>query len=277
MHLPLFCFIAAAHIISTSGQFQTMPGGARVPLLVPAWSETSLKLVAGRALQASFKTRYAYSGGSIREFLREPVREPRTAQAEIGFHLTEADIKALQHNTEGPTNARIETFRQIYVDAIDNYDHYVKDVHWRREVKSKCFGWLLTTMALLKFSVSILKWAEAWGGALYGWVFKSFVHKLASERQLKLRVSDYSSYYIFFKLSATLTIDDSFKVVKGVPNEQGCLDYIVTDLCSNTYFHPGFPTFPAIDAIVVTQLTIYFLQITVSERPPMASNVHLYS
>ncbi|EQC24697.1 hypothetical protein SDRG_17411 [Saprolegnia diclina VS20] len=104
-------------------------------------------------------------------------------------------------------------------------------------------------MASLKFSVSILMWAEAWGGALYGWVFESFVHKLASEGQLKLRVLDYSSF-MWFKVSATLTIDDSFKVVKGPTSKK------------------GFATFPAIDAIVVTTKTIYFLQITISETHP---------
>ncbi|EQC40057.1 hypothetical protein SDRG_02712 [Saprolegnia diclina VS20] len=233
MHLPLFSFIAAAHIISTSGQFQTMPGGARVPVLVPAWSKESLELVAERALEATFKDRYAYSGGSIREFLREPVREPSAAQAEIGFHLTEAAIKALQHNTEGPTNSKIDTFRQMYVGAIDNYDHYVNGAHWRREIKTKYVGWLLTTMASLKFSVSILMWAEAWGGALYGWVFESFVHKLASEGQLKLRVLDYSSF-MWFNLSATLTIDDSFTVVKGPTSQEGCLKHIATGLCAYT-------------------------------------------
>ena len=263
--------LASCHIITTSAQFRIKDDDGRVALVVPAWSQEALHEAHkhDKAIVDTFDERYSLAGGSIRIFGLSPTRH----RAHVTWHLSLQAIDALAKGADADKDVQIDALRRTYIQNIDKYEHYVVPIYRQRIVDSFVVQRLLLTKTTLAFFSSMVGWAEiSINRTLYGWLFEALVHKLATDRVLKIELTapesnsaDPDGTSLTVEPLPVLELDFSVcSVVTRGKNTDDCLDYLKKQMCEDTYWAPEFPRFPAVDAIAAHNNTIYYFQMTVA-------------
>ncbi|EQC35507.1 hypothetical protein SDRG_07215 [Saprolegnia diclina VS20] len=221
----------------------------------------------------SFKERYAFSGGSLREFLGWTEDQPK----EAALHMSDVAILAFETGNDAAPNIGIDSIRRAYIDDIDKYAHYLDRSFCRRIVDARVAQRYLMKKTRLGFFVDMLRWVEMTKyGSLYGWLYEATIHKLAFDCKLVLRLQCYDvskkrdpKKPLKHNDTRFLEVSSHCEVVSVGSNTESCIEFLETSLTDNMYWTPDFALFPGFDAVLVRNKIVFYLQVTVRPTHPI--------
>ena len=171
-------------LLATSSQFTRKSDDPTGLVVLPAWKFSDLMEYGGKT--EMFKDRddakdvYEYSGGSLREFCRD-LEELKHRVTET---LTEIgntnDIVTLMGPHGGGSETQMDRLRRRYLDPEGESREQYRGVKNKFVVDSSYVLRSLLLRCERKQYVDVYSFAEACGGAFYGWAFEMYLHKLAT-------------------------------------------------------------------------------------------------
>ena len=195
------------------------------------------------------KEQYFYSGGSLREFCR-PRDELRAEVQSFCIKSGSEVAKKLVRSFGGDRNQnRLDRILRTYITDPSDEVHYRRYIFWHNLVDSgyalKLLGQQIGVDKQFELYVHAKSISASFSGIVYELFFHHAVHQtLATKNPVVLKLKEGSDY-------ETITIRDSQFQCRG-SSEMECYD-LLTKLPKNTYWHPDYPTFPFIDAVVLCE------------------------
>ena len=253
------------NLLATSSQYRIKSDdGHTWGILLPAWRSEDLRLYAERMrtfssdeselsseeFEEKFQYAYSYSGGSLREFLRDD--KERENSFRIAMNRISADgVHALLSKYGAGSNLQVDTIRKLYVTDPSNVEHYMTVSEYIPTVDSiVALGELRDRFSKEDFQ-TILTAGQSIGGAFLGLAFEWHIHKTAScDRGLTVEAwSDIDkSRRVVFKVAGGAA-------VQWGGTQKDCDDYLKRTWKDDDskYWFPKMPNYPNIDAIAKCQ------------------------
>ena len=263
-------------LLATSAQYLLKGQDVRRQVLLPAWNDKDLgslwEICGPKGEDApSFEEQLYYSGGSARELLR-PIYDIKSRIVRTIQFLDKDTTEGLLSQYGGRTATGIDTLRRCYLTSTvpkANLDAS----QWRNVVDSAfALNCLLAKAPLGVYELS-LTIAMGCGPAQYGLMYEALVHKL-------FRVPNMNITFHVQPYNQPVALSDGYKgieVGKDIHTECSGLNEVEAmdrlgnltfDMNLGTYWHPDFPRFSVIDAVLfaTTIKTVFYIQVTVEKE-----------
>lgn len=246
------------NLLATSSQYSIKSDdGDTLGILLPAWRSEDLRLYAQRmetfssdGFEEKFQYAYSYSGGSLREFLRDEKDRENSFWTAME-RISAAGVQGLLSTYGAGSELQVDRVRKLYVKDPSNAEHYMTVSEYIPRVDSAvALGALWDRFSVEDFE-TIWTAGQSIGGAFQGLAFEWHIHKTASSRR-GLTVEAWSD--------TDRSKSVVFKVAGGGTQRGGTQkDYhnylkdtwIQDD--DSKYWFPKMPNFPNIDAIAKCQ------------------------
>ena len=224
----------------------------RLVVTVPAWTKGTLEKVASEndLCQRTLDERHAVSGGDVRTFIAAPNVAPPSATLEAIEGLVRGSAPAMS----------VDALQHVYIVDTAIYEHYVDPIYRRTIADTTFVQQCLVAEASVPFFASVVQWAErSEHSELCTSLHAAFVHALARNRKLQLCIEHETSAKRF-------AVDAEWLIVAAPISEPDGLAYLRDDLSDKTYWYPGHAVCPGVDAILVHNGWVYYLQTTETSR-----------
>ncbi|KAG7390232.1 hypothetical protein PHYPSEUDO_008370 [Phytophthora pseudosyringae] len=278
------------HFLATSCRYDKKFDDRSRLVVLPAWQRDDLLLyarltdwVVGTGLRKTKRLadstwpklvnkQYFYSGGSLREFCKTPnVAKDRMTDA-CG-HVTNGQAFQLVYTFGGDRSKdQVDRVRRHYISDRNNVEHYTRFGNWQVSVDSGHALKLLGKYGSMEKQLEVYKYAQYIGAGFLDATYEQLLHHAVHEAYAKnspvvLTVHTESEYD-----EIQLCVP---RVECSGEDENECYCRLV-DLAAETYWHPDYPFFPFIDAVVMCQATrrgsdetetiVAYLQMTISNE-----------
>ncbi|KAF4314843.1 hypothetical protein BBO99_00009860 [Phytophthora kernoviae] len=195
------------------------------------------------------KEQYFYSGGSLREFCKTREALEEQVEKDCG-KVGNAQAYQLVYTYGGDrSNDQVDRVRRHYITDPKNEEHYTKSRYWKVSVDSGYALKLLGRHVSMEKQLEVFKYAESIGAGFLGTAYELLLHHAVHEAYAKktpvvLKMKK-GSYYERIEICVP-------HVECCGENEDEC--YIcLAKLSERTYWHPDYPFFPFIDAVVMCE------------------------
>ncbi|KAG0608137.1 hypothetical protein M758_8G081500 [Ceratodon purpureus] len=173
-------FLGGFNLLATSSQYRIRSvDGATRSILLPAWRSEDLRLYAGRMeifpeeeFEERFQCAYSYSGGSLREFLRDDKERENLFRTAMNCIVGDS-VHTLLSKYGAGSNVQVDTIRKLYVTDRFNVEHYVTISEYIPTVDSTVALGELRDMFTEEEFQSILTAGQSIGGAFLGLAYPS--------------------------------------------------------------------------------------------------------
>ncbi|KDO25253.1 hypothetical protein SPRG_09501 [Saprolegnia parasitica CBS 223.65] len=226
---------------------------ARLVVTVPAWTKEALEKMASEndLCHRTVGECHAVSGGDVRSFPAPNVVSPSATLEAIESLVARGSAPAMS----------VDALQHVYIVDTAFYEHYVDPIYRRTIVDTTFVQQCLVAEASMPFFASVVQWAERSEHCeLCTSLHAAFVHALARNRKLQLCIEHKTSVKRF-------ALDAEWLIVAAPISEPDGLAYLRDDLGDKTYWYPGHAVCPGVDAILVYNGWVYYLQTTTTSRP----------
>ena len=239
-------------------------------VILPSWKDESFQSLWNHLgwEPSTFHEHRYYSSGSVRDFFR-PIIEIQSRTHRVTAGLPEKMCMGLMARYGHSSGEYIDYLRHCYLDN-NNSESYIDPSCWKNMVVSAYALKLLSVNAPLDVYERSVEVAESCGPIHYGWVFKALVHQLfripnmvvtfhvRRDHQVGAPEDEYESISLGKKVSIECHGKNYSEATLSLSNR-------FVDMTRNTYWHPNYPMFPVIDAIVCLpdKKTILYVHLTV--------------
>lgn len=188
---------------------------------------------------------YVYSGGSLREFMRDRTFLINRITLALANVSGGAQLLLSNYGTVSPN--QLDRICRLYVMDFNDRSHYFAIDKWKVLVDSSYAQMKLLDICTVRDYKNLLDTTAVCGESVYGGAFEMYLHKRASSyegfrvRARKYLEEDYSTY---------LKISPGRAVRSGADREQSLKNLGLWSADPGAiYWHPDFATFPDIDSI----------------------------
>ena len=263
-------------LLATSAQYNPTSQDDHCPVLLPAWKDNDLvslweqcrPKVAGLP---TFKEQVYYSGGSARELLR-PIDDIRRRVDRTIDRLDESTCKGLLSQRGGSSAAGIDTLRRCYLTNTGP-EANLEPSQTRYVVDSAYVLNRLSAKAPLEVYESSLTIGMDCGPAHYGWMFEALVHQLfrVPNMCITFHVRPYTQHGALTDAYESIALGTNMRTECSGANEAEAMSRLGNqniDSDRGKYWHPDFPRFPVVDAVlfVLAIKTVFYIQVTVAKE-----------
>ena len=260
-------------LLATSSQFTRKSDDPTGLVVLPAWKFSDLMEYGGKTEMFKdgydAKDVYEYSGGSLWEFCRglEELKD-RVTETLTEIENTN-DIVTLMGPHGGGSETQMDCLRRRYLDPEGESREQYRGVKNKFVVDSSYVLRSLLLRCERKQYVDVYSFAEACGGAFYGWAFEMYLHKLATSGGFTIRVKKYGSADALYE---RYEIKCSNPTTKGT-NKEKCKESLISwaSDASSQYWYPEYSQFPSIDSVAkmvhpsTGEKVLAYLQFTVAD------------
>ena len=258
------------NLLATSAQYNPTGQDFHCPVLLPAWKDKDLNLLweqCGPKIVGSptFKEQLYYSGGSARELLR-PIDDIRYRIDNTIARLDKTTCEGLLSQCGGRSATGIDTLRRCYLIDATLPKAYLDPTQRQYVVDSAYALNRLSIKAPLEVYESSLTIATACGSAHHGLMFEALVHQLFYVPNMC------TTFHVQLKDAyERIALGTDISTECSGANEAEAMDRLGNQNISTkrgTYWHPKFPRFSVIDAVLfVTAIkTVFYIQMTVAKE-----------
>ncbi|GMF38849.1 unnamed protein product [Phytophthora lilii] len=195
------------------------------------------------------KEQYFYSGGSLREFCKTREALKEQVEKDCGKVGNAQEYELVYTYGGDRSNDQVDRVRRHYITDPQNEDHYTKSRYWKGSVDSGYALKLLGRHVSMEKQLEVIKYAESIGAGFFGTAYELLlphaVHEAYAKKTPVVLKMNEGSYYERIEICVP-------HVECCGENEDEC--YIcVANLSERTYWHPDYPFFPFIDAVVMCE------------------------
>ena len=264
-------------LLATSAQYNSTSQDTHCPVLLPAWNDEDLRSLWGLCGPKgegvpSFIEQLYYSGGSARELLR-PIDAIRRRIDSTIARLDKATCEGLLSQRGGSSAAGIDTLRRCYLVNTTVPEASLEPTQRRYVVDSAYALNRLRTKAPLEVYESSLTIAISCGPAHHGLMFEALVHQLfrVPNMCITFHVQPYSQHGALSDAYTSIAVGTDIRTECSGVNEAEAMDRLGNlklDMNRGKYWHPDFPTFSVIDAVLFVSAfkTVFYIQVTVASK-----------
>ena len=263
-------------LLATSAQYNPTSQDVHRPVLLPAWNDNDLsslwELCRPKAAGwPTFKDQLYYSGGSARELLR-PIDDIRRRVDNTIARLDKDTCEGLLSQRGGSSATGIDTLRRCYLTNTGPKAN-LEPTQRQYVVDSAYTLNRLSAKAPFEVYESSLTIAMGCGAAHHGLVFEAVFHQLYREPNMCItfHVQLYTQHGALADEYKSIALDTDMRTECSGANEAEAMDRlgnqnIGTD--RGKYWHPDFPRFSVIDAVlfVLAIKTVFYIQVTVAKE-----------
>ncbi|KAG2768497.1 hypothetical protein Pcac1_g20369 [Phytophthora cactorum] len=256
--------------------------------LFPCWRKQDLIKLGEQVYhfdEEEMDDRFYYSGGSVRLFTLATIALIQEAIDLALRGVTDvARLLSTQSNVASD-GSHVDRLRHTFIDDVTNVTHFTGTLHWQQMVDSEYVVRRLSLRLPLNALVLVYNWARTTGhGSLAGCALEIYIHRLAADNRLRLKVSEYDppTYrkpgdprHVEFK---QVSLRAGGAVQWGTSNEYTTYLEEWRDNDELTYWFPACDNFPNIDSIVKLESTtsgkkgnVAYLQVTVAKKHDISS------
>ena len=263
-------------LLATSAQYNPTSQDEHRPVLLPAWNDNDLRSLWEQCRpkivgSPTFKEQLYYSGGSARELLR-PIDDIQNRIDSTILHLDKDTCEGLLSQRGGSSATGIDTLRRCYLTNTGP-KAYLKPSQRRYVVDSAYALNRLSAKAPLEVYESSLTIAVGCGPVHYGWMFEALVHQLfrVPNMCVTFNVRPYTQHGDLSHAYESIALGMNLRTECSGANEVEAMDCLGNQNIGpdrGKYWHPDFPKFSVIDAVLfVTAIkTVFYIQVTVAKE-----------
>ncbi|KAE9349138.1 hypothetical protein PF008_g7034 [Phytophthora fragariae] len=253
------------HVLATSCQYDAKHDDPSHVVVLPAWQRNDLEKYArltdwaistgllrktknlnDSTWRKFLKEQYFYSGGSLRDFCK--TREALKEQVER-YCSKIGNVQAYQlvyTYGSGRSSDQVDRIRHHYITNPENEEHYTKSRYWKVSVDSGYALKYLGQNVSMQKQLEVFTYAESVDAGFLGTTYKLLLRHAVHEAYAKktpvvLKMNE-GSYYERIEICAP-------RIECRGENEEECYTCLA-NLSERTYWHPDYPFFPFIDAVV---------------------------
>ena len=265
-------------LLATSAQYNPTSQDVHRPVLLPAWNDKDLGLLWEQCRpkivgSPTFKEQLYYSGGSARELLR-PIDDIRRRIDSTISRLDKDTCEGLLSQRGGSSATGIDTLRRCYLVNPTVPDANLEPTQRQYVVDSAYALNRLSTKAPLEVYESSLTIAMGCGPAHHGLMFEALVHQLfhVPNMRVTFQVQPYSRPSALTDTAyESIALGTNMCAECSGANEAEAMDRLGNQIIGTNrvkYWHPDFPRFSVIDAVLfVTAIkTVFYIQVTVAKE-----------
>ena len=263
-------------LLATSAQYNPTSQDVHRSVLLPAWNDNDLGLLwelCGPKVTGSptFNEQLYYSGGSARELLR-PIDDIRCRIDSTIARLDKATCEGLLSQRGGNSAAGIDTLRRCYLTNTGPRA-YLEPTERQYLVDSAYALNRLSIKAPLEVYEASLTIAMGCGPQHHGWMFEALVHKLfrVPNMCVTFNVRPYTQHGDLSDAYESIALGTNMRAECSGTDEAEAMNRLrIQNIGSDggLYWHPDFPRFSVIDAVlfVLAIKTVFYIQVTVAKE-----------
>ncbi|CAH0481483.1 unnamed protein product [Peronospora belbahrii] len=181
----------------TTSQQVTLKSGEKAGTyccLLPCWSKTDLLSLGSLIFNYTvndMEKRFAYSGGSVRDFTRAGLVGIRN-QIHKAVSSVDDVFSQLSNSNTLTGRSQVDRLRHTFVKDKSDQKHYLYREYWVQVIDSEYALSNLLSRLQSDALFRIYTWSKSAGPkSLTRSVFKIYIHRLAADKMLRLSVSEY--------------------------------------------------------------------------------------
>ena len=257
------------HILATP-DYRSKSGDTRHVVLHPAWHDDDLALLWEQCRPRAegfptFKEQLYYSGGSARDLLR-PTDDVRNLIYEIVWSLDKAACDRLG------TTAGADDLRRCYL-LNNSAKAPLEPRKWKYVVDSAYSLSRLSDIASLEVYEKALAIAPNCGPVHHDLMFEALVHQLFCVPNVRItfHMRPDTQHGVPAAAYESIALDTTMLTECSGMDEATAMDRLGNqriDAKRGKYWHPDFPGFPVIDAVLFAPATqtVYYIQLTAAKE-----------